>query len=75
MQNPEMTEQRAQCKARFDIVESTEVDERQGLSDVGSPLGHVILTQVHILLAVVRLQAFHLLLVLVPVHQPPCLRF
>ena len=33
----------------------------QGLSDVGAPLRHVILTQVHVLLAVVGLQAFNLL--------------
>ena len=49
---------------------ATEVDDRQGLSDVGSPLRHVILTQVHVLLAIIRLQAFNLLPVLAATHEP-----
>ena len=48
----------------------TEVDDRQGLSDVGSPLSHVILTQVHVLLAVVRPQGLHLLPMLLAVDEP-----
>ena len=42
----------------------------QGLSDVGSPLRHVIPTQVHVLLAVVRLQALYLLPMLFAVDKP-----
>ena len=39
----------------------------QGLSDVGAPLRHVIFTQVHVLLAVVGLQALNLLSVFLAV--------
>ena len=49
---------------------ATEVDDRQGLSDVGSPLRHVIPTQVHVLLAVVCLQTLNLLPMLLAVQHP-----
>ena len=42
----------------------------QGLSDVGPPLRHVILTQVHVLLAHIGLQAFHFLPMLAAAHKP-----
>lgn len=42
----------------------------QGLSNVGLEFCYIVLTQVHILLAVIRLQTFHLLAVLMAVHHP-----
>ena len=40
----------------------------QGLSDVGSPLRHVIPTQVHVFLPVVRFETLHLLPVFLAVE-------
>jgi hypothetical protein len=42
----------------------------QGLSYISLEFSNIVFTQVHILLAVIRLQAFHLLAVLMLVHQP-----
>ena len=68
----EPTEQRAQWRklAFRHCRVATEVDDRQGLSDVGAPLRHVIPTQVHVLLAVVRLQALNLLPMFLAVQYP-----
>jgi hypothetical protein len=43
----------------------------QGLSDIGTELRHIILTQIHVLLAIVRLQTLYFLPVLLAIYQPP----
>ncbi len=48
---------------------ATEVDDRQGVSDKGSEFRHIILSQLHVFLAVVRLQALHLLPMLLAVDE------
>lgn len=42
----------------------------QGLSDVGAPLRHVILAQLHVFLAVVSFETLHLLPMLLAVQHP-----